>query len=166
MRRVKFRVGVGRVSVPAPPAAEHHVTPGHRALVHLSQVHGREVDLERALVAERLEADVALDPLLAGGRVDVGRAQLVVEGRVLPVRVQGDGPAVAQHRQTVVVPAVLRLLQLRLRGPAQVERAEGVLLLGLGLPLLVLGPAGEVVLLVGRHAVVQAEGGRYGVALG
>ena len=74
---MKFRVGVGRVSVPAPSAAEHHVTPGHRALVHLPQVDRAEVDLESPLVTERLHADLALNPLLTGGGTHVGNAEIL-----------------------------------------------------------------------------------------
>ena len=85
MRRVKFRVGVGRVSVPAPPAAEHHVTPGHRALVHLPQVDRAEVDLEGALVTERLHADLALNPFLAGGGTHVGNTEVLWHGGNFPI---------------------------------------------------------------------------------
>lgn len=37
--------------------------------MHLAQVYGREVNLQGALITEGLEADVALDALLAGGWV-------------------------------------------------------------------------------------------------
>ena len=77
MRRVKFRVGVGRVSVPAPPAAEHHGAALHRAPVHLPQVDRAEVDLESPLVTERLHADLALNPLLTGGGTHVGNAEIL-----------------------------------------------------------------------------------------
>ena len=77
MRRVELGVGVGRVSVPAPAAAEHHVAAMHRALVHLSQVHCAEVDLEEALVAEGFHTDIALDLLLAGGWADKGNANII-----------------------------------------------------------------------------------------
>ena len=77
MRRVKFRVGVGRVSVPAPSAAEHHRAALHRAPVHLPQVDRAEVDLEGALVTEGLQTHVTLHPLLARGRVDKGCAEVI-----------------------------------------------------------------------------------------
>ena len=76
MRRVKFRVGVGRVSVPAPSAAEHHVTPRHCALVHLPQVDRAEVDLESPLVTECLHAHLTLHSLLASGGTDVGDSEI------------------------------------------------------------------------------------------
>ena len=72
MRRVQLWIRVRRVPVPTSPAAEHHVAAWHRALVHLPQVHRAEVDLQGALVAERLQTDIALDPLLPCCRVDKG----------------------------------------------------------------------------------------------
>ena len=84
---MKFRVGVGRVSVPAPPAAEHHGAALHGAPVHLPQVDRAEVDLEGALVTERLHADLALDPLLPGGGADVGDPQVLGHRGDLPVPV-------------------------------------------------------------------------------
>ena len=74
--RVQFRVRVGAVPVPRPPRAEHHAAPLHRALVHLAQMDRAEVDLQRPFVAERLQAHVALHPLLARGRVDERGAQV------------------------------------------------------------------------------------------
>ena len=38
MGSVKLGIRVGRVTVPAPATAEHHVATGDRTLVHLSQV--------------------------------------------------------------------------------------------------------------------------------
>ena len=92
MRRVKFRVGVGRVSVPAPPAAEHHGAALHGAPVHLPQVDRAEVDLEGALVAERLHAHLTLHPFLAGGRTDVRNPEVLWHRGNFPiliVRLQG-----------------------------------------------------------------------------
>ena len=77
VRRVKLGIRVGRVSVATSPAAEHHVTPGHRALVHLPQMHRGEVDLEGALVAECLQTHVTLNPLLASCRIDKGCAKII-----------------------------------------------------------------------------------------
>ena len=96
---MKFRVGVGRVSVPAPPAAEHHRAALHRAPVHLPQVDRTEVDLEGALVTERLHADLALHPLLPGGRTHVGNTQILRHRGYFPIlivglhRVNGAAPA-------------------------------------------------------------------------
>ena len=67
-RHVQLGIGVGAVAVARSPRAEDHVAAVHGALVHLAQVHGAEVDLESALVAERLHAHVALHALLAVGR--------------------------------------------------------------------------------------------------
>ena len=75
--RVQLGVGVCRVSIATPARAEHHVTPGHRALVHLPQVNSGEVDLERALVTECLQTDVTLHPLLAGGWVNKRGAEVI-----------------------------------------------------------------------------------------
>ena len=65
------------MSVPAPPAAEHHVAPGHRALVHLPQVDRTEVDLEGPLVTERLQTDVALYSFLPCGWVHEGGSEVI-----------------------------------------------------------------------------------------
>lgn len=81
LERVQLRVRVGTVAVPRAPRAEHHVATSHRTLVHLPQVNGGEVDLKRSLVAERLEADVALSTFLASDRVDVLCAEAGRVGR-------------------------------------------------------------------------------------
>ena len=47
--------------------------------MHLAEVHGREVDLESALITKRLQADVTLHALLAGGGRHEGDAQVVSE---------------------------------------------------------------------------------------
>ena len=49
--------------------AEHHIAPFHCALVHLAQVNRTEMDLERSLITKCLETNVALNSLLAGGRI-------------------------------------------------------------------------------------------------
>ena len=82
LRRVQLGVGIGGVAIAAPPAAEHHVATVDGALVHLPQMHRAEVDLEGALVAEGLHADVALYTLLPCGRTDKRRAQVVRHGVV------------------------------------------------------------------------------------
>ena len=82
LRRVQLGVGIGGVAIAAPPAAEHHVATVDGALVHLPQMHRAEVDLEGALVAEGLHADVALYTLLPRGRTDKRRAQVVRHGVV------------------------------------------------------------------------------------
>lgn len=71
LERVQLGVRVGAVAIARPTRAEHHVATGHGALMHLTQVHGREVDLQSTLVAEGLEANVALGALLASDRMDV-----------------------------------------------------------------------------------------------
>ena len=79
--------------------------------MHLPEVHGGEVDLERALITEGLEADVALHALLARRRAHVGDAdvvaQLLLDLLHRPTRL---GPAAA-HR---VLP-VAALLAVRAR---------------------------------------------------
>ena len=149
MRRVKFRVGVGRVSVPAPPAAEHHVTPGHRALVHLPQVDRAEVDLEGALVTERLQADVALHSLLPRGGVDEGGSEVVKHG----IKVSG-----VAHRSpagpTVRLPRGPVTASLHVLAAAEVHRVEHVGVLLLGLPL------GLAVLVVVVVVLVEPGGGQ------
>ena len=129
VRRVQLGVRVGRVSVAAPSRAEHHVTPGHRALVHLPQVHSGEVDLEGALVTEGLQTHVTLDPLLAGGRVNKGGAE-VIKHKIELTRGLHRPPARA---------AVRLLLRPRLRlgveAPAEGGREEVVLLV-MRLPVL------------------------------
>ena len=86
---MKFRVGVGGVSVPAPPAAEHHGAALHRAAVHLPQVDRTEVDLESALVTERLHADLTLHPLLPGGRTHVRNTEILGHRGNFPILVVG-----------------------------------------------------------------------------
>ena len=71
------------MAVTTSAAAEHHVAAVHRALVHLSQMHRAEVDLEGPLVAECLQTDVALDTFFPGGRIDKCCAQVFVESAVL-----------------------------------------------------------------------------------
>ena len=44
---------------------EHHRAAGRRATVHFAEMHGREVNLQCALVAEGLHAHVALNAFLA-----------------------------------------------------------------------------------------------------
>ena len=132
MRRVKFRVGVGRVSVPAPPAAEHHVTPGHRALVHLPEVDRTEVDLESPLVTERLQADITLHSLLPRGRVDEGGPEVVEHG----IKVSGVSHG-SPAGPTVRLPSSPVTAGLHLLAAAEVHRVEHVLLLRLPLSLLV-----------------------------
>ena len=94
VRRVKLGIRVGRVSVATSPAAEHHVTPRHRALVHLPQMHRREVDLEGALVTEGLHAHLALDPLLAGGGAHVGNAEIIRDLGDLPIALRCESGSV------------------------------------------------------------------------
>jgi hypothetical protein len=84
VRRVKLGVGICRVAIATSPAAEHHVAAVHCALVHLPQVHSTEVDLQGTLVAECLQADIALDSLLSCGWIDKSCAQVLVESTVLP----------------------------------------------------------------------------------
>lgn len=74
MRRVEFRIRIGTVPISRSPRAEHHAATLDGALVHLSEVYRTEMDLEGTLVAERLQANVALYSLLTGGRIDEGRA--------------------------------------------------------------------------------------------
>ena len=86
---MKFRVGVGRVSVPAPPAAEHHGAALHGAPVHLPQVDRAEVDLEGALVTERLHAHLALNPLFPRGRTDVWNTEILWHRGYFPILIVG-----------------------------------------------------------------------------
>lgn len=60
-----MEIGVLTVPVPAAHGGEHHVTAGHFALVHLSQVHSFVVDPQGPLVAVHFVADVAHDPTIA-----------------------------------------------------------------------------------------------------
>lgn len=84
LKRVQLGVGIRTVSVTRAPGAEDHVASIDSALVHLSQVHGGEVDLEGTLVAECLEANVALCSFLARDRVNVLCAQVTSQcGRSL-----------------------------------------------------------------------------------
>ena len=79
VRRVQLGVRVGRVPVSAPPRREEHVAAVDGALVHLAEVHRREVDLESTLITKRLHADVALHALLARRRGHVGVAHVLLE---------------------------------------------------------------------------------------
>ena len=79
MRSVQLRIWIRGMTVSTATRGEEHVTAVHGALVHLAEVHGREVDLERALITERLQADVALHAFLAGRRRDEGDAEVVPE---------------------------------------------------------------------------------------
>ena len=81
--RVELGVGVGRVAVATAPAAKHHVAAMHCTLVHFPQVDRAEVDLEGALVAEGLQADIALDTFLSCCRIDKCCAQVLMESAVL-----------------------------------------------------------------------------------
>jgi len=76
---MELGIRIGAMAIPRAPRAEHHVAALHRTLVHLTQMHRREVDLEGALVAEGLEADGTLHPLLARRRIDELAGQ--VDGR-------------------------------------------------------------------------------------
>ena len=155
VRRVQLGVGVGGVPVAAPAAGEHHVAARHRALVHLPQVDRREVDLERALVAEGLQTHVALDPLLAGAGVDEGGAEVVEHGVELAAGLQRP-PARAR---VLPLPAAVTLLQLG--AAAEVHGVEqsavlpgavaGAVLLLVAAVLLLWFPV-----LVGRVGIVEA----------
>ena len=151
MRRVKFRVGVGRVSVPAPPAAEHHVTPGHRALVHLPQVNCTEVNLQRPLVTEGLQADVTLHSLLSCGRVDEGGSEVIEHcievsvGHWSPPR-----PAVRLPRSSVTG-------SLHLLTTTQVHWIEDVLFLGLPLRRVVKTSGRELMLIWRQSGVLDTK---------
>ena len=126
---MKFRVGVGRVSVPAPPAAEHHITPGHRALVHLPQVDRAEVDLESALVTEGLHADLALHPLLAGGRTHVRNTEILWHRGNFPILVVGRLQRV--HRAPPAAGLTARIRKFLLASflwPGQVESPSEMVL--------------------------------------
>ena len=79
MRRVQFGVGICRMTISASSRREEHVAPVHRALVHLAKVNSREVDLEGALITERLQTDVALHALLAGGGRHERHSEVVAE---------------------------------------------------------------------------------------
>ena len=68
LRHVELRVRVGAVAIAAATGAEHHVTAVDRTLVHLLEMDGAVVDLERTLVAERLIARRAQHALLAARR--------------------------------------------------------------------------------------------------
>ena len=148
---MKFRVGVCRVSVPAPPAAEHHVTAGHRTLVHLPQVDCTEVYLESALVTERLQADITLHSLLPRGRVDEGCPEVIEHGiKVSSVAQRSPaGPTVRLPRDRAVTAG------LHLLGAAEVDGIEEVLLLRLPLRLVV-EPGGCQLVLIWRQAGVAA----------
>ena len=52
-------------------------TASNDSLVHLPEVHGGEVDLERALITEGLEADIALHSFLPGRWADVGHPNVI-----------------------------------------------------------------------------------------
>ena len=139
LRGVKFRVGVGGVPVPTPPAAEHHVAAGDCALVHLPQMHSAEMDLERTLVTERLHANIALDPLLPGGRTHVCYPNVVGHGGALPEALGVERAAPTARVRLHLLNAVLPLRNVALRllvrpreveGPAKV--AGGLLGRGLG----------------------------------
>ena len=147
VRRVQLGVGVGRVSVAAPSRAEHHGAVVDGAPVHLPEVHGGEVDLEGALVTEGLQTHVTLDPLLAGGRVDKGGAE-VIKHKIKLTRGLHRPPARA---------AVRLLLRPRLRlgveAPAEGGREEVVLLV-MRLPVLRLTSGPGVMEPRGRELVL------------
>lgn len=79
MRSVQLRIWIRGMPISTATRREEHVAAVHSTLVHLAEVHGREVDLERALITERLQADVALHAFLAGRRRDEGDAEVVPE---------------------------------------------------------------------------------------
>ena len=152
MRRVQLWVWVGRVPVPAPPAAEHHVAAGHRALVHLAQVDSTEVDLQGALVTESLQADITLNPLLPCCRVDKRGSKILVEGCILSCWVNSLWTP-AHHLTTRLL---ARSIMFRLVTSAKVHWVEKMLLLAFSLLFVEF----RHLMLVGRHARVEAEGGR------
>lgn len=63
-----MEVRVLRVSVPAAHRAEHHVTAGDLALVHLAQVHSLVMHAQGPFVAVHFVADVAEDARVAAPR--------------------------------------------------------------------------------------------------
>ena len=63
---VQLGIGIGAVPIAAASRAEHHVAAVDGAFVHLAQVHGAEMDAQRAFVAEGLETGVTLNAFLAG----------------------------------------------------------------------------------------------------
>ena len=137
--------------VPAPPAAEHHVTPGHRALVHLPQVDRAEVDLECSLVTEGLQTDVALDPLLAGGGVDEGRAEVLEHCIEMSVRERPPtGTAVRLSWSSVTA-------GLHLLATAQVHRIEDVLFFRLPLRRVVETSCSELMLIWRQSGVLDTK---------
>ena len=93
MRCMQFRVGVGRMSVPAPPAAKHHVAAGYGAFMHLSQMNGGEMYLECALVTESFETNVTLNPLLPGCRIHKGGSKILVKRTVLTLGIHTSSSA-------------------------------------------------------------------------
>jgi len=119
---MQLRVRIGAVAVARAPRTKHHVAAVHGALVHLAQMHRREVDLQRALVTERLHAHVTLHPLLAVRRhqnallaqvrtppLIIARTRLRAHVRIVVVAV---GRAGACHRVIVAVVAEAVLLQI------------------------------------------------------
>lgn len=81
LKRMQLWVGIGTVSVARSPRTEHHIAAIHCALMHLAQVNSREMDLQGAFVAERLEANVALCPFFAGDWMNILRTEVRCDGR-------------------------------------------------------------------------------------
>ena len=118
---MKFRVGVGRVSVPAPSAAEHHRAALHRAPVHLPQVDRAEVDLEGALVTERLHADLALHPLLPRGGTDVWNTEILWHRGYFPILIVALQRVHRAPSATRLTAHVRKFLLASFLWPGQVE---------------------------------------------
>ena len=135
------------MSVPTSSAAEHHVTSWHRTFVHLSQMNRGKVNFEGAFVTECFQTNVALDPLLAGGRVDKGGAE-VIKHKIKLTRSLHRPPARATVR------LLLRpRLRLGVEAPAEGGREEVVLLV-MRLPVLGLTSGPGVMEPCGRKLVL------------
>lgn len=78
---VQLWIRIGTVAIARATRAEHHVAAIHGTLVHLTQMHGGEVDFEGTLITEGLEADVALRAFLTRDGVDVLGAEVGCGGR-------------------------------------------------------------------------------------
>lgn len=76
MGRVEFRVRVGAVPISGSSGTEFGVAAFYSALMHLSEMDRAEVDFQGSLVAESLQADVALDAFLPCSRVYEGGSQI------------------------------------------------------------------------------------------
>lgn len=73
---MQFRIRIGTVPITGSTRAEHHDTTVNGAFVHFFQMNGGKMNFQCTFVAERFEANIALDTLLSRRRINVHDAKI------------------------------------------------------------------------------------------